>query len=115
RPRLRARPGARGARHRAGNGAPRRSAGDSKMKTPLEIIARAALLVLIAPPAGAVAQSTPETSSWVPPPLRAVAFEQRIGASIPRAARFLDSDGAEIELGRVLRGRPVLLVPVYFA
>jgi protein SCO1/2 len=48
-----------------------------------------------------------------PAALRAVAFEQRLGATVPLDARFVDDTGRAVTL-RDYGGSPVLLVPAYF-
>lgn len=49
-----------------------------------------------------------------PPQLEGVGVEQKMGASIPRDARFVDSQGNPVRLGELMGERPVLLNLVYF-
>jgi protein SCO1/2 len=49
-----------------------------------------------------------------PAVLDQVAFEQRIGASVPLEASFRDDTGRSVRLGDYLRDTPVLLVPAYY-
>jgi protein SCO1/2 len=47
-------------------------------------------------------------------PAREVGFDQRLGASVPLDAHFLDENGRRIALGDVVRDRPAILVMTYF-
>jgi protein SCO1/2 len=67
----------------------------------------ASLLALFAS-ASARGQSSPEKVT------SQVGFDQRLGAQVPLDLAFRDDDGKAITLGELFRGRPVLLVPVYY-
>lgn len=43
-----------------------------------------------------------------------VRVDQRLGEYIPLSARFRDDEGREIQLGDVVRTRPVVLLPVFY-
>lgn len=74
-----------------------------------------ATLVLLAAAVAAAAPTTPgPTASERPPLARDVAFEQRLGATLPLGAVFTDSDGADVRLGDLIGPRPILLVPAYY-
>jgi protein SCO1/2 len=47
-------------------------------------------------------------------PAKEVGFDQRLGASVPLDARFLDENGNGVVLGDVVRDRPAILVMTYF-
>jgi protein SCO1/2 len=49
-----------------------------------------------------------------PDALRDVAFDQRLGAQVPRDLPFRDETGATVTLGDYLGDRPVFLVPAYY-
>jgi len=56
-------------------------------------------------------------ASWAGPvfgPAKEVAFDQRIGASLPLDAPMRAEDGSATTVGAALSGRPALWVPVYF-
>jgi len=50
----------------------------------------------------------------LPPALRGVAFEQRLGEALPLDAIFTDSDGTTLRLGDLFGQRPVVVALVYF-
>lgn len=43
-----------------------------------------------------------------------VAFDQKLGVQIDRSLSFVDENGKHVELGELLRGRAVILTPVYY-
>jgi protein SCO1/2 len=50
----------------------------------------------------------------MPPPMAAISVEEKLGAQLPLAAKFQNTDGAEVTLGSVLsNGKPALLVLAY--
>jgi protein SCO1/2 len=63
-----------------------------------------ALLIAAAPVAGA---------AEVPPPLREIGFDQKLGESLPFAAAFADEAGRIVRLGDYFGSRPVVLNFVY--
>lgn len=55
------------------------------------------------------------TSNGLPPALKDVGIEQRLGEQVPLETSFLDETGAEVRLGSFFsKGRPVIVAPVYF-
>lgn len=66
------------------------------------------LLVAAAPLAAKTPPATP------PGPLPEVAFEQRLGESLPLDGRWTDAEGRTSNLGAILDGRPALLAFVYY-
>jgi protein SCO1/2 len=58
----------------------------------------------------------PEASAQVPPVLRDVGIEEKLGAQVPLEARFTRQDGTAVRLGDVVpKDRPVVLSLVYFS
>lgn len=43
-----------------------------------------------------------------------VAFDQKLGVQLDRSLAFLDESGTRVTLGDLLRGKPVILTPVYY-
>jgi Uncharacterized protein SCO1/SenC/PrrC, involved in biogenesis of respiratory and photosynthetic systems len=70
------------------------------------MIARLVLVALIAAGSAANAHVGPH-------PEAGVEFEQRLGASVPTDARFVDERGAGITLGEAIAGKPSVLVLGY--
>ncbi len=54
------------------------------------------------------------TASAVPAELGAIAFEQKLGETIPGELELVDSEGRPVGLGELVTTRPALLVPVYY-
>jgi protein SCO1/2 len=65
-------------------------------------------------PSGPPAANLPPPVDYVPVPLRGIEIADKRGTSIPRALRFLDQDGREVELGSAFDGRPVVVVFAYY-
>lgn len=70
-----------------------------------------ASLALLLAVTGAPAQTTDGPQQRL---LDQVAFSQRIGQSLPQAARFRDARGNTVELGRLAAERPLVLVLAWF-
>lgn len=64
------------------------------------------LLTLGAAPAAA--------DGYLPPPLRKVGFEQRLGAAVPLDLEFADEAGTAVQLGDYCGDKPVILVLAYY-
>ncbi len=78
------------------------------------VLARLSLAVLLLP-GPVAAQSLPGgVEAARPAVLDRVAFEQRIGGTVPLEATFRDDTGRSVRLGDYLRDTPVLLVPAYY-
>jgi protein SCO1 len=75
-------------------------------KANIALIACILLLILSVLPACAQADS--------PNPLDQVAFEQNLGAQIPRDLPFIDEQGKEVRFGDLLHGKPAVLVMSYY-
>ena len=58
--------------------------------------------------------ATSSNQSGLPPALREVGFDQKIGTMLPLDVRFRDESGATVELGSFFGRRPVLLSLVYY-
>jgi protein SCO1 len=71
----------------------------------------AASLVLLA---AHVVMAAPAPEGTRPPILREVAFDQRIGESIPLDLPFRDESGSTVRLREYFGTKPVLLVPAYY-
>jgi protein SCO1/2 len=69
---------------------------------------KVALLLLLF--AGAARAETPQ----LPPQLREIGIDQRLGAQLPLYAQFRDESGNNVSLGSYFHGRPVLLALVYY-
>ncbi|MCZ6507922.1 MAG: SCO family protein [Acidobacteria bacterium] len=67
------------------------------------------LALLLALPASAQVQD-----NSLPPGLRGVAFEQRLGAGLPLDAVFADASGQSHRLGDYFGSKPVILALVYY-
>ncbi|RYG39593.1 SCO family protein [bacterium] len=63
--------------------------------------------------AGAAAQSS-DKGSYYDELIRSMGIEQKIGAKADLNARFTDQDGKSVQIGDLLKGRPVLIVPGYY-
>jgi protein SCO1/2 len=50
----------------------------------------------------------------LPPPLRGVGFDQRLGAQVPPDLMFRDEAGRAVRLGDYFDGKPVILVLAYY-
>lgn len=50
----------------------------------------------------------------LPPALRDIGFEQRIGDLLPSEHRLIDDSGAVVPVGALFTDRPVILAPVYY-
>jgi protein SCO1/2 len=48
------------------------------------------------------------------PQFRDIGIEQRLGAELPLDSEFVDQSGARVHLGDFFKGKPVLLIPVYY-
>ena len=46
---------------------------------------------------------------------KAMAFNQELGAQVPLDVPFDDDNGKEIKFGDLLKGRPIILVPVFYS
>lgn len=53
-------------------------------------------------------------ASQMPEPLRDVAFDQRLGDTVPLDLEFADENGTRVRLRDCVRGRPVILSLVYY-
>lgn len=73
--------------------------------------ARALLLGALATLAVAQAGATPQSQEKA---LSGVAFTQRIGAAVPRAASFVDSSGRPTRLGTLTGDKPTILVLAWY-
>lgn len=51
---------------------------------------------------------------YVPPPLKGVGFDQRLGSQVPLDATFVDENGRPVKLGEYFGERPVILVLAYY-
>lgn len=67
---------------------------------------RVLLLLLLAAPSFAVAESAPDFSG--------LAYQQRLGAQIPIQTTFRDDTGGAMPLADTFEGKPLVLVLVYF-
>jgi protein SCO1/2 len=65
----------------------------------------ACALALCIPPAAALTRSDG---------LSDIDFVQHLARQVPAAARFVDDDGRELQLGELFGQRPVLLLPAYY-
>lgn len=78
----------------------------------------AALPVLVALmfAAGALMVGVAESyaATIVPPGLKGVGFDQRLGEQVPLDATFVDDAGREVKLGEYLSSRPAVLVLAYY-
>lgn len=74
-----------------------------------KLILGAVLAALAAPPSAA--QSGDEAIKRA---LEGIGIDQRLDGQVPLELRFTDSDGREVRLGELLRGRPALLSLVYY-
>jgi protein SCO1 len=50
----------------------------------------------------------------LPGALKEVAFDQRLGETVPLDATFRDENGQTVQLGELLHGRPAILAMVYY-
>jgi protein SCO1/2 len=82
----------------------------------------AAALVLAAVPAhalpggGKTPRSIAEAQSDLPPVLKGVDVEERLGELLPPGLEFTDASGQSVKLGQVLsKGKPVVLTLVYYS
>ena len=64
------------------------------------------LLLLLATPRFAVAASLPDLSG--------LAYEQRLGAQLPRQNMLRDDTGRTVRLADLCEGKPLILALVYF-
>src|SRR5947209_1675850 len=55
-----------------------------------------------------------DTKPVLPPELRHIGIEQKLGAQVPVDATFRDALGKSVRLGEIAPGRPVLLALVYY-
>ena len=79
------------------------------MKAPAGLRARAALrLVAAAALTAAAAPALAQTPAQVRRQLESLAVDERLGAAVPRDARFEDEEGSSVALAD-LASRPVLL------
>lgn len=46
--------------------------------------------------------------------LKEMSIEQKLGATVAKDVPFRDETGKQVQFGDVLRGRPVLLLPIYY-
>src|SRR4051812_44371204 len=46
---------------------------------------------------------------------RSMGITQRLGEYVPKDAQFKDEDGKTIHFGDLLQGRPIVLVPIFYA
>jgi protein SCO1/2 len=73
------------------------------------------IVVLLA--LSAALQAAPEPADpkpILPPELRGIGIQQRLGTQVPTDAQFLDSDGNTVRLGQIATGKPVVLALVYY-
>jgi len=66
-----------------------------------------------APPAG-FRQPAGAPSSQIPPPLRAIGFDQRLDQQLPLDTPLRDEQGRAVQLGQYFGRRPVVLVFAYY-
>jgi protein SCO1 len=52
--------------------------------------------------------------SALPPPLKNVGFDQRLGEQAPLDTSFVDENGQPVKLGKYFHGKPVILVMAYY-
>jgi|SRR5690625_4358630 len=80
------------------------------------LAATALLACAVTAAAGASAARPTRTHLRAPPDLLdKVGFVQKLGAQVPLRATFRDAAGARTSLGKLLDGKPTLLVPGYFS
>jgi protein SCO1 len=83
------------------------------------------IAVCVCAPAGLIAQTldgvdAPETPAYtskstvLPPILKGINFEQRLGSQIPLDATFLDENGKTVQLGSYFGKKPVVLILAYY-
>jgi protein SCO1/2 len=60
------------------------------------------------------ARETAIPAKTVPTPLQNIGYDQKLGESLPLAARVRDEAGREVPLGSFFRERPVILALAYF-
>lgn len=58
----------------------------------------------------AMAATTPQ----LPPALREIGIDQRLGSQLPMSARFRNENGESVALGSFFHGKPVVLALVYY-
>lgn len=75
------------------------------------MIALPAMGQLYKPPAGAVPGESRVATSAAGKDVR---VDQRLGEFVPLDAQFTDDDGRSVKLGDVIRGKPVLVLPVFY-
>jgi len=65
---------------------------------------------------GSALPAAPRTADEdLPPPLRGVEVEEKLGARVPMDAAFLDQDGRPLKVGDLFgRGKPVVVALVYY-
>lgn len=84
---------------------------DARSRTPLATLTRvlcaAALAVCAAPAFGG-------DPAHVARIRESVAFDQKLGVQLDRSLAFREESGARVTLGELLRGKPVILTPVYY-
>ncbi len=56
----------------------------------------------------------PGSPKEVPASLQGVGFDQRLGEVLPKDLEMVDETGARVALGSLFKGKPMVLVPVYF-
>jgi protein SCO1/2 len=70
---------------------------------------------------GAVAFASAQDAAQEPdrknesPLARTMGITQRLGETVPKDATFKDEDGKTIHFGDLLHGRPIVLIPIFYA
>jgi protein SCO1/2 len=77
-------------------------------------MARAAALVALLAVVAAAGAPAVRAENGLPPILRDVGFDQRLGEQVPLDAPFRDETGRTVTLRDYLGDKPVLLVPAYY-
>jgi protein SCO1 len=75
---------------------------------------RALLLILLIAAGGWVRDESSPPVQAVPPILKDVGIDQKLGAQLPLDTHFRDESGNDITLRDCFRGRPVILTLVYY-
>ncbi len=76
---------------------------------------RVSLLALTLVLASSIASSVASAqTNDLPGPLKKVGVDPQLGETLPLEAVFVDDQGAEVRLGDLLQGRPLILAPIYY-
>ena len=71
------------------------------------------MLGLFAVGAGLGASAPAQTPSS--PLTRGIGIDQRLGVEVPKDVSFLNQEGKRVRFGELYAGRPIMLVPIFFA